>query len=122
MIEMIPVENEQLVAYRVEGSVTEEDFERVASALEDRMESGEPVRLYAEIASLKGMTMDALASNLAFGAKHATDIGKLDRAAVVAREDWIRTLVGIEDTVLPNVEMKAFPMQDKDRAMAWALA
>ena len=122
MVEMIPVKNEKLIAYRVEGEVTGRDFDEVATALEQKLETADAVRVYAEIPTMEGITMEALVADLAFGAKHAGDIGKFERVAVVTREDWISKLAEIEGKALPNVDVKAFPVEERERAMAWALS
>ncbi len=123
MLELIPVESEQLIAYRTEGKIASADFERVADRIEEKLEgqSGS-LRIYAEIESLSGIGPMALWKDLKFGARHITDLDRFDRIAVVSDEGWIENLARLEGAVIPGVEIETFSKQDRERAMAWALA
>lgn len=122
MLELITVKPKNLIAYRVEGKVTAQDFERVAKVIEDRLEEQDDVAVYAQIDSLEGMEPTAVVKDVAFGIRNAGKLSKVDRVAVVTDEDWIQNATKVEDAVLPGIDMSAFPKAESERAMAWVLS
>jgi hypothetical protein len=46
-------------------------------------------------------------------------IGKFDRCAVIAGEQWIRTVAAIEGALMPGLTIKTFSPAQRDDAEAW---
>lgn len=46
-------------------------------------------------------------------------VGHFDRAAVLADEQWIRTLSELEGALIPGLTIKAFGLNEEAQAEAW---
>lgn len=46
-------------------------------------------------------------------------VGHFDRAAVLADEQWIRTLSELEGALIPGLKIKAFGLAEEEKAQAW---
>lgn len=46
-------------------------------------------------------------------------IGRFDRAAVLADQDWVQKASEIEGALIPGLKIKAFDLDEEDEAEAW---
>lgn len=122
MLELIPVEAENVVAYRAEGTITVEDFAQVADEIEEKLEDHESLLLYAELFSIEGMEPSAIVEDVRFGARHIQDLQRFDRVAVVTDADWIGKVAGLEGAMIPGLEIEWFDEDDSEPAMAWLIS
>lgn len=122
MLELVPVDQDNVVAYRTAGTVTATDFDLVADEIEKKLETQEELLLYAELESLQGIEPAALAKDIAFGARHLDDLRRFARVAVVTDEGWIETAASAEGGLIPGLDIETFSSAEKERAMAWLLS
>ena len=115
MLEMIDIGVENAVAYRLEGKITEEEMKFVLSIFRKKIEKGEKLLVYQEIVSIGGVEFDAMVEKLKF--LHDVGISHFDRIAVVTHKKWIHKLVDLEDKIFKSVDMKAFSVEEKDKAI-----
>jgi hypothetical protein len=108
-----------VIAYRVDGKVHSADIERVFQELDVRLASGKPFRVYAEVVSIPGITLPALLKDLKLAAKRLDTIGRLERAALVTDNQWIRMAVPFDDKTIRGVHARVFKLAQKDEAQAW---
>lgn len=111
-----------VIAYRVDGKVRSADIERVFQEVDMRLASGEPFRVYAEVVSIPGMTLPALLKDLKGAAKRLDTIGKLERAALVTDNSWIRMAVPFDEKTVRGVQIRVFKLAQKEEAQAWIRA
>lgn len=119
MTQLIPLTTDHIVGYRIEGTVSETDFDRIARAIEDKLKQHDKLQLYVEIASFKGISLEALLKDFVFGIKY---FNRFDRIVVVTDKDWINKVVSLEGALIPGLEANAFTFDEKERAMEWLLA
>ena len=108
-----------VIAYRVDGKVHSADIERIFQEVDARLASGEPFRVYAEVVSIPGITLPALLKDLKGAAKRLGTIGRLERAALVTDNNWLRMAVPFDDKVIRNVHVRVFKLAQRDDAQAW---
>ena len=115
MLEMIDVGVEDVVAYRVGGRITEEEMHSILSKFKEKIDKGEKLLVYQEIAGIGGVEFDAVVEKLKF----FLDVGlsHFSRVAVVTPKKWIHKLVDLEDKLFKNMEMKGFSVEEKDQAV-----
>lgn len=111
-----------VIAYRVDGKVRSADIERVFQEVDMRLATGEPFRVYAEVVSIPGMTLPALLKDLKGAAKRLDTIGKLERAALVTDNSWIRMAVPFDEKTVRGVQIRVFKLAQKEEAQAWIRA
>ena len=115
MLEMIDIGVENAVAYRLEGKITEEEMTSILSIFKEKIDKDEKLIVYQEIVSIGGVEFDAMVEKFKF--LHDVGISHFDRIAVVTQKKWIHKLVDLEDKIFKSVDMKGFPIEDKDKAI-----
>lgn len=108
-----------VIAYRVDGKVHSADIERVFQEVDLRRASGQPFRVYAEVVSIPGISLPGLLKELKGVAKRIDTIGKLEKAALVTDNQWIRMAVPFDDKQLKGVQVRVFKLAERDAAQTW---
>lgn len=108
-----------VVGYRVDGKVEKDDVDRVFQDLDRRLEEKGRIRVYAEVDSFSGMSLDALWHDLRGGIKRWGEISKIDKAALVTDVEWLRKVAVVEDKVLAGVHVRVFSKEDQPQARLW---
>ena len=119
MLELLPGPALLVVAFRVGGKLTAREVERVFDALDDALDLHETVNLYAEITKLSGLSLEALVKDLAKSLGLLGRLNRFGRYAVVTDARWIQKAAGIEDRLIPGLEIRAFPLAESEAAGAW---
>jgi hypothetical protein len=109
----------EVLAYRVDGKVHSKDIERVFQELDVRLAGAQPFRVYAEVVSIPGITLPALLKDLKLAARRLDTVGRLERAALVTDNQWIRMAVPFDDRVIRGVHIRVFRLDKKDEAQLW---
>jgi hypothetical protein len=115
MLEMIDIGFEKAVAYRVEGKITEEEMTSVISIFKEKIDKDEKIIVYQEVVSFGGVEFDAIVEKFKF----FIDVGisHFSKIAVVTHKKWIHKLVDLEGKLFKNIDMKGFPIEEKDKAI-----
>lgn len=116
MIELLPMDRENVVGYRVSGRVDRADLKPVVSELERLFKFHDRLRVYAEVESFDGITLPALIEDLRFGLRH---LRRFEREAIVSDKQWLARLADIGDKLFPSMEVRHFSWDDKIEALAW---
>jgi len=115
MLEMIDIGVENAVSYRIEGKITEEEMASLFSIFKEKIEKDEKLNLYQEIVSIGGVELDAMVEKFKF--LKAFGISHFSKIAVITHKKWIHKLVGFEDKLFKNVDMRGFSIEEKDKAI-----
>lgn len=118
MLQFIELGSEQVVGFRIEGKVSNEDFDKVAALIQTRLESHNKLRIYAEVAEFEGIALDALFKDLKFALGHWS---RFDKEAVVTDKSWLQTASEFAGKLLPHMEVRAFPTAQVDAARKWII-
>lgn len=116
MMELIELQEDHIVGFRIDGKVDNETFDRMLAEVEDRLTRNEKLRLYVELVSLGGIGLEALFKDMKFGLGNWR---RFEREAVVTDQAWVSKIASVADRLMPSVEVKAFPTGDKEAALAW---
>lgn len=116
MIELMPMDREDVVGYRISGRIDRVDLEPVVTELERLFKHHDKLRVYAEVESFEGITLPALIEDLRFGLRH---LRRFEREAIVSDKKWLATLAGIGDKLFPSLEVRHFSWDEKIEALAW---
>lgn len=117
MIQIIRTNTDNLIACRIDGKINTEDIERIANYIEDKFVKNKKLRIYVEVIKLEGISLEALFKDLKLGIKHFSDF---DKKAVVTDKKWMKKVAAIADKLFPNIEVKCFSIQEKEKALEWA--
>ncbi|NOQ14781.1 MAG: STAS/SEC14 domain-containing protein [Methyloprofundus sp.] len=115
MLEMLDIEAEQAVAYRLTGKITEDEMKQALAAIKRKIERYGKVSLYQEIDSFTGVEFDAMVEKFKF--LYANGITNFDKVAVVTDKQWLHKIVELEDKIFKNIDMQCFSLNDRKLAV-----
>jgi hypothetical protein len=117
MIELIPTNADNLIGCKIDGKINTEDIVRIADYIEDKFIKNKKLRIYVEVIKLEGISLEALFKDLKLGIKHFNDF---DKKAVVTDKKWMKRVAALADRIFPNIEVRCFSFEDKEKALEWA--
>ena len=117
MLEILDIGNDNVVAYRLEGKITQEEMASVMTLFRDKIQQGKKINTYQEIVSIGGVEMDAMVEKFKFFLD--AGLSHFDKIAVVSSKKWIQRHIKIEDKLFRKVDMKGFSTDEKDNALAF---
>ena len=120
---MIDIERISPKAHRmaVYGEITSEDTARFVAFAADQNAAGEGGNILIDMVSMAGFSWSAVAAELAHIPTLMQWLYRLDRIALVADEDWIRSMARLESALLPGVEYAVYDADEAEAARAWVL-
>jgi stage II sporulation SpoAA-like protein len=115
MLEMIDIEIDHSVAFRISGKVTESDMSLVLTEAKEKIESHGDIVLLEQIDSFDGIEIAAVIEEF----KYLFEVGisNITKVAVLTDNKWLETIVNIEDTFFRHIKMKCFATKDKEAAI-----
>lgn len=116
MIELLSVGTENVIGYRIAGKIETDDFDRIASFIEENLKTHDKVRVFAEIEDIQGMSLEVFLKDLKFGMKY---YDRFEKAVVITDKEWIRKVVEIEGRLFPGIEARCFPLSERKAAIEW---
>lgn len=119
MIEILPAPD-HVAAFRLSGTVTEPDFDRLIADIEARLQRHEKLGILADLTGFEDMTVMAGLKDARYGFGKIFEWKRFPREAVVTDRGWIETLVAMANPLIPFVEVKSFKPAEFDAALAWA--
>ena len=116
MIELLAMDTDNVVGFNISGKIQKDDFDRVVAVIEEKLQSHDKLRIYAEVSSIKGIELGVLLEDLRFGLKHLRDF---EKEAIVSDKGWLSRLARFGDKLFPSMEVKHFPWAEKAQALEW---
>ncbi len=118
MLEFISTSN-HVVAFRISGKVTAEEFERIIGALDETIDQRGSAAIYVEILDIAGMTLKAFLKDIRYGFRQIGHLERFTRSAVVTDRKWLQTVADWEGKLFPGIEVRGFEQDASDEAMQW---
>jgi len=116
MIEIIPFEEGNIIGFRINGRIEDEEFDEAVAKMEEMLKPYDKLRVYAEIEKIGGMSVNTFMKDMHFKLKHWRDF---EKEAVVSDKGWLESWVGIADKLFPGIEIKHFSTDEKEKAKEW---
>ncbi|RWO56122.1 STAS/SEC14 domain-containing protein [Mesorhizobium sp.] len=110
---------ENVAAFRVAGTVTAEDYDKIIPTIEVKLREHEEIGILADLTDLEDMTGDALRRDLQYGLSKLGELHRFQRAAVVSEKQWIKAATEMTGALSPQIEARAFPADEKTQALEW---
>jgi hypothetical protein len=117
MIDIIPTNTINVIGCKIDGKINREDIEKLANYIEESLLKNKKLRIYVEVAKLEGISLEALFKDLKLGIKHFNDF---DKKAIVTDKEWMKKVAGVADKIFPNIEVRCFSFEEKQKALEWA--
>jgi hypothetical protein len=115
MLEMIELNMDDTVAWRISGKITEDDLQRALEAAREKIAEHGKISVYQEIGDFSGVEFDAIVEKMQF--LRDFGISSFRKIAVVTDKRWMQTVIGWEDKIFRSVDMRAFSTEERDRAI-----
>ncbi|GGG19083.1 hypothetical protein GCM10011323_24030 [Pontibacter amylolyticus] len=115
MLQLLEESREEMVAFRLAGSVDRHDYDVMLPILEEKIKQYGKIRVYAELQEAEEISLQALWEDLKFDFRHASDFKKV---ALVGNRKWLDWF-----TVMANpfttAKVKYFEPTDREKALEW---
>ncbi|NEQ78265.1 MAG: STAS/SEC14 domain-containing protein [Okeania sp. SIO2D1] len=121
MMEIIPLANQNIIGLSIDGKIEISDIEKVKNLVEERLKSQPKLRVYVEVKSFQGISMEALWEDLKFGLGH---MKYFDKKAVVCDAAWVNKLTTASNKIFSNmthIEVKCFSWSEKEQGLEWII-
>ena len=115
-IKLIPHRPDHIIGLEIDGWIDAEDIDRIVKIVEPRIDTGEKLRIYAEVNSWSGMSLGAFIKDLKFSLKHLKDF---EKEAIVSDRKWLEALAALGNTLFSGIEVKHFTPDESDKALEW---
>ncbi len=121
MIEILDVPSDDIVGFRMDGSVDKADIDRVFTRLERAARGGRHVRVYADLSTfgMKDMSSEAVVEDVRRWLGNPRLLASIRRAAVVSDRAWITAMFEIECALVPTLTGAAFAPGEQEKALEW---
>jgi hypothetical protein len=118
MLEVLDDLPGRVIGVRATGHVTADDYRRVlVPAIDRALAEHDKVRLVYELGEdFAGYQAGAGWQDVRLGVTH---FASFERVAIVTDVDWLRWTVPVVSVLIPG-EVRAFPLAERDAAVAWA--
>ena len=118
----IHVKEPGVIQIELNGEIDAAGMESGLNKLLELCEDLDNGKLFYQITDFKMPTLAALGVEFMMMPKLFTLISKVDKAAVLTDENWIKTASVIEGALIPGLEIKAFDLGEDDAAMEYLKA
>lgn len=120
MLEMFNLSGDNILGFRMDGSLEPADVQRAFAALEPQLRSRRKVRVYMEVGGLAlRESAAALWEDFKTWLTHPDLVGCIEKAALVTDEAWLKTVFAAECALIPSLTGTSFGSHEKDNALAW---
>ena len=118
----IHVKEPGIIQIELNGEIDAAGMESGLNKLLELCEDLDNGKLFYQITDFKMPTLAALGVEFMMMPKLFRLISKVDKAAVLTDEHWIKTASVIEGALIPGLEIKAFDLGEDDAAMEYLKA
>ena len=119
MIELIPFDDPSVLGARISGKIDKNDMARLIAKATEQFSHEDRVRVYVEVESFTGISLEALFEDLAFGFRN---FRRFERKAVVSDSAWYTKVTPIFDKLFKNVQLRHFTPDQTAEAKAWVVS
>lgn len=115
MIESIETRRDDIVGFRMDGTVSEVDMKPLFAQLSEKLQLHPRLRLLIEYVDDQGFSLDTLVEDVRhrFG-----ESGIFEKTAVITCRDWLQSASQLAHE-LKETQLKSFHYSEKDRAFRW---
>ncbi len=117
MIEKLQPEKDNVVAFRLTGTLRDEDYKAFAPEVEALIAREGEVRLLLQLENFQGWDLHAAWDDITFGIKHFRD---LERIAVVGDPGWEKWMVKLSKP-FSEAKIRFFPADELIAAWDWLI-
>jgi len=118
MLQFIPMSDDNILAIRVSGKLTHEDYQAFLPQLEDKINAQGKVSIFFELDNFSGWEIKAAKDDFNFALKHLSDFQQVAIVGDKVWEHWM-VLMAKPFLALNNGEIRYFDREDLQSAWDW---
>src|SRR3546814_8737516 len=80
-----------VAAFRLSGTVTADDYDKVIATIEAKLAAGGSIGVYVDALGFEDMTADAIGKDLRYGLGKLGDLDRFGRSGIVPDKQWLRS-------------------------------
>ncbi len=115
MIEVIPQDSDTVLAFKLSGTLHDEDYKLFVPAVDAAVAKHGKARILAQFHDFKGWDLHALWDDIKFSTTHCT---KIDRIALVGEKAWEKWMAKVCKP-FTMASIKYFDASEMDAAKRW---
>lgn len=119
MITPIAFDADNVIGMRIDGRIVAEDMDRIAAMVEEKLTRFDKLRVYVEVPSFEGISIEGFFKDLQLGLRHWH---RFEKEAVVSDEQWMHKLAPLGGHLVSGLEVKVFASNESVAAKAWVVA
>ncbi len=114
MLELIDINVDNAVAFRLSGKVTKEDMSVVLSTAKQKIERYGDIVIFKQINSFEGVEIAAIVEEF----KYLFDVGlsNIKKVAILTDKEWLETAANIEAKIFKSIEVRCFSLDEQLQA------
>lgn len=110
---------DRIGAYKLSGTLTEEDFDRLVADIEARLARHRKIGLVVNLAGFHDITLRAGIKDLRYSFGKIFDWNRFPREAIITDKHWLKTMVKLASPLVPFVDVRTFEPGEEAVALAW---
>jgi hypothetical protein len=111
---------DHLIAMKVSGTITAEEVDAAYKRVEEHLAKHDRISFFAEVPEGFSFTWDGLLKDLVQSVSELGRLSRYYRAAIVTESGWLAALERVEGLVFSSIDVRVFPVSERDKAFAWA--
>lgn len=121
MIEILNAPD-HVAAYRISGTLTVEDYDRMIEDVEARLALQKRIAIFADMTGFDDVTVRAGLKDMRYSLSKLGELRRFPRNAVVTDKGWMTFLVKAMSPLVPFVEIRVFTPEERAAALEWVSA
>ncbi len=115
MIESINTQRDDIVGFRMDGTISEVDMKPLFAQLSEKLRLHQRLQLLIEYVDDRGFSLDTLIEDVRhrFG-----ESGVFEKTAVITCRDWLHQATQLAHE-LQETQLKSFHYSEKEQALRW---
>ncbi len=115
MIELMEVEIDNVLAFRLEGKVSEDDMKLLLGEAKKKIEQHGNIVLLEQIDSIKGISIKAIIAEVKY--LFSMGLTNISKVAVLTDKQWIQKVVSLESKFFRKIQIQGFSLDEKAAAL-----
>lgn len=119
MLKQVPA-SDHVVAVSVDGKVSGESIKKYQSILKEKLQQHAQIGVYVDLSHLTDMSSNALLEGTKADIELLSHLKQLSRCALVSDKEWVQAVVSFAQQIVPVLDMRVFPSDQREEALKWA--
>ena len=114
-MEFLEIGIDNAIAISISSKITEGDMALALNQARAKAEAHEYIVFFVQLNHFKGVEVAAIIEEL----KYLFDVGtsNISKYALLTDTQWFKKILSIEDKIFKNIDIKCFPLEEKDAAI-----